>query len=104
MSNKKIIISIDDLTNAITSDCSVEEVLNYIFKTMQKNHAIPTPDILTSVSQSSIEKELIETLVCIIVKHLRELKVSEVIKVTPLIKGEIFEIEINSSEELNGNG
>lgn len=103
MPNKKLIVSLEDLTNLLREGATVEEALSLIFRVLQKNYAISSSSVYASISQATIEKELMESIVDILVKHLRELKTTEVIKITPLLGSELFEIVITTQEEVNDN-
>ncbi len=103
MPKKKILISCDELTNVLNSGSLIEEVLNMIYRLLEKNFAIRTPGGYERISQSSIEKNLAENIVKGLIKYLQNLDDVSMIKISPLIKGEVFEIEIFNSEDLKNH-
>lgn len=103
MPKKKILITCDELTNVLNSGSPVEEVLNMVYRLFEKNFSIQTPGGFERISQCSIEKNLAENIVIELIRYLKKLDEVVMIKITPLVKGEIFELEVSDIEDLNNN-
>lgn len=98
---KRIIFTSNELSEILDSGAPVEEVLSLIHRLLEKNYAIKTINPFERISQSSIEKDSLDSIIRVLVQFLENLDKCATVKITPVVKGEIFAIEIlNRGQEL----
>lgn len=91
---RKIIFNSNELSEILDRGTPLEEVLSLFYKLLEKNYALKTPGTFERISHSSIEKDLAESIIGEIVNYLKESDKVSVIRITPVVKGEIFAIEL----------